>query len=295
MSQTKVFAVLFFGILIVSFASIIIRLTPAPSLIIATGRMVFSSLILTPFFLYKHPSRKAGLKRLNWFLTPWSGLFLALHFAFWIESLKHTTVVSSVVLVAMNPIFVALLTPIFLKEKVTRRNWLAVALGLSGALLIAGPNLTSARLTLGNLLALGGALAASGYVIIGRKLRPGLSLINYIYPVYSIAGIILLIIAFASGQRFIGYEIKTYLFIFLLAVGPQLLGHTSFNWALAYLPAPVVAMAILGEPVGTTILAWILLRQPPSYLEILGGLTICLGIYLASAQTLPTTIDYPHQ
>ncbi|MEO0071635.1 MAG: DMT family transporter [candidate division WOR-3 bacterium] len=285
MFRPKIFPVLCFGVIALSFASILIRLTPAPSIIIATGRMIFSSLILTPIFLKNLPARKTQLKTVNWFLTILSGLFLAAHFALWIESLKHTTVVSSVVLVAMNPIFVSLLAPLFLKERVTWHTWVAVGLGILGALLIAGPTLGSTRITAGNLFALSGALAASGYVLVGRKLRPGLSLVNYIYPVYSLAAITLLIIALLTGQRFTGYPLKAYLFILLLAIGPQLLGHTSFNWALGYLNAPVVAMFILGEPVGTTILAWLLLHQPPTFLELIGGIIICTAIYLATLQT----------
>ncbi len=287
-AKAKVFTVLFLGIVVVSFASILIRLTPAPSIIIATGRMVFASIFLTPFFLLQPATGKKELKKVNWFLTILAGVFLALHFAFWIESLKHTTVVSSVVLVAMNPIFVAVLAPFFLREKITWRGVLAIVLGLTGALLIAGPNLGSTRLTTGNLLALAGALAASGYVLVGRKLRPGLSLINYIYPVYSVAGLILLIMAMLSGQRITGYPAIAYLFILLLALGPQILGHSSFNWALAYLPAPVVAMSIMGEPVGTTILAWIILHQPPGTMEIVGGILIGAGIYLAASQNIST-------
>lgn len=281
-SRARIFFVLLLGIGAASFASIIIRITPAPSPVIAAGRMLFASLLLTPFFFksLRAHRNELTLRRLCWALL--AGIFLAGHFALWIESLTHTTVVSSVVLVAMNPIFVALIAPTFFQERLSLRGWLAIFIALFGAILVAGPTLQSASLTTGNLLSLGGALCAAGYVLIGRKLRPDLSLLNYIYPVYTFAALLLLFLAFISRTPILGYQPKIYLLIFLLAVGPQILGHTSFNWALKFLPAPVVAMSILGEPVGTTILSALLLCQPPTTLEVAGGLLICTGIYLVA-------------
>lgn len=281
-SRARIFFVLLFGIGAASFASIIIRITPAPSPVIAAGRMLFASLLITPFFFksLRAHRNELTLHRLRWALL--AGIFLAGHFALWIESLKHTTVVSSVVLVAMNPIFVALIAPTFFKERLSLRGWLAIFIALFGAILIAGPTLQSASLTTGNLFSLGGALCAAGYVLIGRKLRPDLSLLNYIYPVYTFAALLLLIFTFISRTPIFSYQPKTYLLILLLAIGPQILGHTSFNWALKFLPAPVVAMSILGEPVGTTILSAFLLCQPPTTHEIAGGLLICTGIYLVA-------------
>jgi drug/metabolite transporter (DMT)-like permease len=137
--------------------------------------------------------------------------------------------------------------------------------------------------TSGNLLALGGAACSAGYLMAGRRVRPKLSLLSYIYIVYGVAALLLLAVMFVSGQSFLGHRWQVYLFISLLGLGPQLIGHTSFNWALRYVPAPTVAMAVLGEPVGTTVLAWLLLRQPPTLLEAIGGVIICGGIYLAAS------------
>ena len=281
-SRTRIFFVLGLGIIAASFASIIIRLTQGPALVIAAGRMVFASLLLSPFFLRQLPQHQKELTRAKLPFALVAGIFLAAHFGFWIESLSHTTVASSVVLVAMNPIFVGLLSPLLLKEKPSLRLYLAIGLGVIGALIINRPALNSAQNLTGNLLALFGAFFAALYVIIGRKLRPGLSLLGYVYPVYLIAGLILLILVLIAGYPLTSYPPKTYLFILLLAVGPQIIGHTSFNWALGYLPAPVVAMTILGEPVGTTILAAILLRQVPTWFELTGGAIILCAIYLAA-------------
>ncbi len=280
-SKARIFSVLALGIFAASFASILIRLTPAPALVIAAGRMLFATIILTPFFLNRPHLRKNELGRAKLPFVLLAGIFLAAHFGFWIESLSHTTVASSVVLVAMNLIFVALFSPFLLKEKPSLRLYLAIGLGVIGALIINRPVLNSASSLTGNLLALLGALFAALYVIIGRKLRPGLSLLGYVYPVYLVAALILLIIAFVAGYPLTSYPLKTYFFILLLAIGPQIIGHTSFNWALGYLPAPVVAMTILGEPVGTTILAAIILRQAPTWFELIGGAIILCAIYLA--------------
>jgi drug/metabolite transporter (DMT)-like permease len=151
---------------------------------------------------------------------------------------------------------------------------------------IAGPQLGSGAVTAGNLLALGGAACAAGYLMAGRRVRPRLSLLSYIYVIYGIAAALLLAVMLLTGQSFTGYRWQAYLFIGLLGLGPQLIGHTSFNWALRYVPAPTVAMAVLGEPVGTTILAWLILRQAPTPYEAIGGAVICAGIYLAAADVL---------
>jgi drug/metabolite transporter (DMT)-like permease len=245
--------------------------------------MAFASLVLTPLYWARFPARRAELRGIPVLPLLLSGVLLAVHFALWIESLKRTSVASSVVLVAMNPIFAAALSPLILHERVSWRIGLAVVLGIVGAVVIAGPQLRSSAVTSGNLLALAGAACAAGYLMAGRRVRPRLSLLSYIYFVYGVAAILLLAVMFMGGQSFVGHRWQAYLFISLLGLGPQLIGHTSFNWALRYVPAPTVAMAVLGEPVGTTLLAWLLLRQPPTVLEAIGGIVICGGIYLAAS------------
>lgn len=282
LSKFRIFIVLIIGITAASFASILIRLTPAPALVIATGRMTFAALFFTPFYFAYPRRRRQELNLRKLFLILVAGLFLAAHFGFWIESLNHTSVASSVVLVAMNPVFVALLSPLLLKEKPGLWLYIAVALGVLGALIINRPALTSITNLTGNLLALAGAFFAALYVIIGRKLRPGISLMGYVYPVYLVAGFILLVLILLIRYPLTTYPPQAWMYILLLALGPQIIGHTSFNWALAYLPAPLVALSILGEPVGTTLLAMFLLHQSPTTWEIFGGLLILVAIYLAA-------------
>lgn len=280
-SRARVLAGLGAGVVVLSFASVLIKLTPAPSIVIAALRMATATLVLTPFFWSRLPARRVELAGVPWWPLALSGVLLAAHFALWIESLNRTSVASSVVLVAMNPIFVAALSPLILREKVSWRIVLAVALGVIGAVVIAGPQLRSGGATVGNLLALGGAACAGGYLMAGRRVRQRLSLVSYVYIIYGVAAVLLVAMALAGGFRFTGYKPQAYLFILLMALGPQLIGHTSFNWALKYVSAPTVAMAVLGEPVGTTLLAWLILKTPPTSFEIAGGVIICAGIYLA--------------
>lgn len=282
MSRPRVLAGLGAGVVVLSFASVLIKVTPAPSAVIAAGRMVVAVVALSPFALARLPARRQELRGVSLWPMLLAGLFLAVHFALWIESIRRTSVASSVVLVAMNPIFVAALSPLVLRERVSWRLVLAVVLGVVGAAIIAGPQLKSSAATVGNLLALGGAACAAGYLMAGRSVRPRLSLVSYIYLVYGIAAAVLLVYALATGTRLTGYTGPAWLFIVLLGLGPQLLGHTSFNWALKYVSAPTVAMAVLGEPVGTTFLAWLLLRQAPTAYEAVGGAVVCTGIYLAA-------------
>jgi drug/metabolite transporter (DMT)-like permease len=135
---------------------------------------------------------------------------------------------------------------------------------------------------LGNFLALVGAWTVAGYLMIGRRLRAGMSLIPYIFVVYGIAAIVLLIIMFAARQSPIGYSPMFYLWIILLALVPQLIGHSTYNWALRYLPAALVSITTLGEPIGSAILAYFILGETPSLLTIFGGFLILTGIYFAS-------------
>jgi drug/metabolite transporter (DMT)-like permease len=230
-----------------------------------------------------------------------SGLFLAVHFATWISSLEYTTVASSVVFVSTGPLWVALISPLFLKERVSRETLIGLAIALAGGVAVgladactwerglSCSGLSAAlhgKVVWGNFLALMGAWAVAGYLVIGRKLRAGMSLIPYIFLVYGMAAVLLTALTVALGQPFGGYQPITYLWIALLALVPQLIGHSTYNWALRYLPASLVATANLGEPIASAILAYFILREQPGFLTILGAALILTGIYLASRQPL---------
>jgi drug/metabolite transporter (DMT)-like permease len=293
---------LFIGILSVSAASIFIRFaqTDAPSLTIAALRLTFACIVLAPLAILRHRTEIIKLERSDLLLGLLSGLFLAIHFATWISSLEYTTVASSVVFVSTGPLWVALLSPIILKEKQSTMAYLGLGLTLIGAVLIAlsgacawnrglsCPDLADlfhGRAMWGNFLALAGAWAVSGYLIIGRRLRAKVSLIPYIFVVYSIAAIVLVTTMFAVGQSPFGYKPSTYLWLLLLALLPQLVGHTIYNWALRFLPAAFVAVTTLGEPIGSVILAYFLLHEAPAFIVIFGGILILSGIYFSSKRS----------
>ena len=238
------------------------------------------------------------MQRADFRFTILSGLFLALHFAAWITSLEYTTVASSVVLVTTTPLWVALLSPLTIKEPIARPVWVGLILALLGGLVVGLSDtcsLNGVRLSCppvsefvrqdafwGDLLALAGAWMAAGYILIGRRLRQKLSLVGYIFVVYGIAALVLIIVMFAAGQKPFGYPSEAYLWMILIALVPQLLGHSSFNWALGYLSAAYVSISLLGEPIGSTILAYFLLDESPTALKIFGAILILVGIYLVS-------------
>jgi drug/metabolite transporter (DMT)-like permease len=270
---------LLLGIIAISTASIFIKLCDAPALIISTYRMVLASLILMPWAGYQKVWRGWEKKDIAWLI--FSGIFLSLHFAFWIASLKYTSVASSVVLVTTHPIFVGIGSWLFLKERLGLNLILGIGLSVIGSGLIGyGDMVLSKEALMGDGLATLGALAASGYFLVGRKMRKNQDLLAYIFPVYSTAGLVLIVLSLFSRKPFFGYSSTTYIFFLLLAIVPQLIGHTTFNWALKYLPASMVAITILGEPIGSTILAYFILGEGLTFWKILGGVSIFIGILI---------------
>jgi len=278
--MVRFFMIFTLGIIAVSTASIFIKLCDAPALIIAAYRMALASLILIPFAGYRKIWRGWRRSDLGWLVL--SGLFLSLHFAFWIASLKYTSVASSVVLVTTHPVFVGMGAWIFLKERPGLNLMVGILLSVLGSGLIGyGDMALSKDAFIGDGLALLGAITASGYFLVGRKMRRSQDLLSYIFPVYSTAGLILILLSLISQKPFFGYSPSTYLFLFLLALIPQLIGHTAFNWALKYLPASMVAITILGEPIGSTILAYLILGEGLTTWKIFGGISIFVGILIS--------------
>jgi drug/metabolite transporter (DMT)-like permease len=208
---------------------------------------------------------------------------LGLHFAAYISSLAFTSIAAATVLATSTPIWVALASPIVLQEHLTRRLRLGIVLALSGSLLI-GLNSggEGARPLLGNALALSAALTGAVYVLIGRRLRPQLSLVSYTTLVYGAAAVTLLLMTAIAGHALTGYSIQTYILILLMALFPQLLGHSSYNYALAFLPAAFVSVAIISEPVGATILGFLIFGEVPGILTVAGGTLIIVGVAVAA-------------
>ena len=300
MTKSRVSLAIFIAILAVSTASIFIRQAQedAPSLVIAAARLTLASLALAPFALLRHRDEIRALTRREWFLAALAGLFLSVHFATWITSLEYTTVIASVALVSTGPLWVALLSPLFLREIPTRWVWMGMGLALLGGIIVGlgdSCSLADSRLTcppladllagsafLGNFLALAGAWAVAAYLMIGRRLRAKISLVPYIFIVYGVAALALLLTMLAARQTPFGYPPIAYLWMLCLALIPQLIGHSTYNWALRYMPASLVSVTTLGEPIGSAILAFFILGESPSALTLLGGALILVGIYLAS-------------
>ena len=294
------FVAILFGILAVSTASIFIRYAQkeAASLVIAAWRLSVATLVLAPIAISRRRAELAALNRRDFLLALLSGVFLAVHFATWITSLQYTSVASSVVLVSTTPLWVALLSPFVLKESIGKAVLVGMVLALMGGVIVGISDtcvVSAGRLScpslaeflhgqafLGDILAVIGAIAAAGYLLIGRNLRARTSLISYISLVYGMAALVLVIIMFIAGLRPFGYPPQTYLWFILLGLVPQLLGHSTFNWALGYLSAAYVAITLLGEPIGSTILAYLLLQEKPTLLKVIGGALILIGIYIAS-------------
>jgi len=296
------------AVIAVSTAAIFIRnaQNDVPSMVIATFRLSIASFLLWLFVL---PSRKKvllGILKSNYWSLIISGLLLALHFACWITSLQHTSVMSSVVLVTTTPIWVAILSPIFLKEKMSFRIGMGLIIALAGSILITmGQNCDfvdqkilcsfddlsfSSNIIIGNMLAIFGAFAAAGYVMIGRKLRKTVDFSSYILWVYSISSVVLLFFTVLFGYKLWGYSLKAYFFMMLLAIIPQLLGHSLLNWLLGFLPAIYVAISLLGEPIGSSLLAFIFLQESPTIIEIIGACIILAGILVTITTTKSSKI-----
>ncbi|MCG2812496.1 MAG: DMT family transporter [Candidatus Aminicenantes bacterium] len=282
------------GILAVSSGSIFVRIAQedAPSLTIAAFRLGLAALILLPVAWLRCRGELLELKASDWGWALASGFFLAIHFGTWITSLEYTSVASSVVLVSTSPLWVALAARVFLDEPLTPALLTGLLLALGGSIVISIAEArtgVSARPLLGNALALAGALAVSGYWLIGRHLRRHMSLIPYVTMVYGFAALTLLAAAMLLRQPLTGFKTSTYGWFLLLALISQLLGHSSFNWALAHLPAAYVAIATLGEPIGASILAFLFFGEVPSFLKMAAAALILAGILLALRQS-PTKI-----
>jgi drug/metabolite transporter (DMT)-like permease len=275
----------FLGVIAVSFASIFIRFIEVAPIIIAFYRLFVTTLILTPVFLLKETQRGSIRKYPFYYIL--SGVFLAFHFYLWIASLSYTSVSSSVILVSLHPIIVAVYSHFILKEKISLPTLVGILIAIVGVIIIsAGDHSQGSNVLLGDLLALGGAVMMAGYLLVGRKLRQEVSTINYTFWVYGIASLVLLVLALALKAPLYPYSVNVYFIFLLLAVIPTLMGHSVFNWALDKVPVALVSLIILGEPVGATILAWLFLNEPPTLFHYIGGLFILAGLFLTVRKAL---------
>ncbi len=281
---TRHLLVLGLGVLGVAWAAPFIRLASeagAAALAIAALRLAFSAPPMLGAAAWSGARDLRPLSRRQWGLLALSAVALAFHFGMWVASLERTSVATSVVLVTTQPVFVALGAWLFLRERPSRAVALGATVAFAGAVLMVADDWDDGGTMAGNLLALGGAAAVSVYVIVGRDARQRLSLASYGAVVYSLTAVMLLAAALVAGTRLGGLGAEAYLWIAAMAVVSQLIGHNAINWSLAALPAAVVSVAILGEPVLTSVIAAFVLDEMPTLLEACGGAVVLAGVYVA--------------
>lgn len=277
-----------FAVFAASTSAILVRWSHAPSSVAAFYRVLCTTLLVAPLAVGRHREEFARLSSRDLALAVVAGIALAAHFAAWFESLNHTSVAASVTIVQSQPVFVAIGAALLLGERVDRLTVLgilvaivggvAMSFGGSGTAPIAGSTLY------GNGLALLGAVTVAGYVLAGRSIRQRVSLFPYVTVVYSACVLALFGFVGMQGHSFVGYPPREWLLFAAMAVGPGVLGHTVVNWALKYVESVVVSVAWLGEPVGSTLLAMVLLAEIPDAITVAGGVVVLAGIYVTTVR-----------
>ena len=286
------YSVLAIGVLSASASGTIVKfahMEGVPTMVLASARNIIACVVLLPFLLRGSWREIARLTRRELLLITASGLILAFHFTMWIMSLERTNVMSATVFVTTTPIFVVLGSAVFLREKASPLIFVGIGISIIGGIVVAWADLNESRLV-GNMMALVGAVGASAYMLIGRRVRPKLHLVPYIFVVYLIAGISLAIAAAVIGNSFTGYSPRGYLMMVLLGLIPSLIGHTAVNFVLRHLRSYIVSVAMLGEPVSGTLIAVIFIgrSEVPGVVEVLGSAAMLAGIYLSIRYANPS-------
>ncbi len=269
------------GVISVSASAIFVKLTSAPSGIIAFYRLFFSVLLMVPVFLPNYLSELRFLTKKDWLFSALAGIFLAFHFILWFESLNYTSVASSTVLVTLQPLFAFVGTYFFFKERI---SWKAVLSGLAavgGSIMISwGDFRMSGAALYGDFLALVASALITFYLLLGQNVRKRISLVTYTFVVYFMSSVALFLYVLVEKQPLFPYKASDWLFFILLAIVPNLMGHTLFNWSLKWLSTSIISVAILFEPVGATILAYFFLHERTIWTQIVGGIIVISGITL---------------
>jgi drug/metabolite transporter (DMT)-like permease len=284
------YIILAIGLLAVSSSSVFIRFAQragAESFVIGAWRLTLATLVLTPIVLIRFRDELKKFTRREIMLTMLSGVFLAGHFASWVSSLEYTSVMISAVLVNTNPLWIALTTPFILKERIRTGTMIGIIIAIAGGIVIVsygapgGAKNQDAPL-LGAALAVIGAITVSGYFLIGRKLRARVHVLPYIWMTYGTAAVVMCFLVLLRGQPVAGLPIDAYVAMTFLGIFPQLIGHSSYNYALGYLSAAYVTLTILAEPIGSTILAAILFREIPNGGQLFGMFLTLVALAIGS-------------
>lgn len=269
------------GVISVALSAIFVKMAAADAGVIAFYRMLFSVLLMLPIFLLKYRKEVLVLSRRDWIFSTIAGIFLAFHFIFWFESLNYTSVASSTVLVTLQPIFAFAGTYFFFKERLAFKTILSAAIAILGSVIISwGDFQLSGSAFFGDVLALIGCALITAYLLFGQDVRQRLSLITYTFIVYSISTVTLFFYVIIQGESFGPHPSTDWFWFIMLALIPNLLGHTLFNWSLKWVSTNVLSIAILFEPVGASILAYYVFHETLSASQIAGGLIVIAGILL---------------
>lgn len=281
MNRKYLYIILFFAAFSLSTSAIFVKLSDAPSTIIAGYRMLISTVVLLPFLLFNKSNRSAlrKLSKKQWSLGMLSGFFLAAHYALWFESLRFTSVASSTVLVTLQPLFAFIGVYFLFGEKLTRQSLFGGLLAITGSVIIGWQDFQISGVALfGDLLAFIAAGLITGYFFLGQELRKKLSLLPYAIIGYGSSALFLFTYSVISGFSLTDYSANNWLWFVCLALISTILGQTIFNWLLRWLSTSTISMSIVGEPVGTCILAYFFLRQSVTLQQAIGITTILAGI-----------------
>ena len=270
------------GVISVSASAILVKLAAGvPAGIIANYRLLLAVLIMAPYVLIKHRDELKSVTQKDWILTSLAGIFLAFHFILWFESLNYTSVASSVVLVTLQPIFAFLGTYFIFGERFSLGAVISMVIALAGSFIISWGDFQIGGMALfGDILAFLGAIAITGYFLLGQRLRRSLSLMTYTFIVYATSSITLIIYNVILNNDFTGYTKNHWLIFLALAIFPTFFGHTIFNWALKWVSTSNISMAIVFEPIGASILAYFILGEVITYTQWLGGFIVIFGLFL---------------
>lgn len=269
------------GTFFTSISSIIIRFSEAPSLVIAAYRMLFTTMMLVIPVYLNNRSEFENLNRNNLVMCLLSGVFLALHFATWIQSLQMTTVANSTILVSCSPIFVAAINYFLLKERINKSMVIGISMSLLGTIIIGmgSSQGTGNSMLIGNILAFMGAIFVAGYLVIGGIVRKNVSAGVYVFIVYSVSAIVLFVMCFVTGTPLYPYPVREFSLFFTLAFFSSILGHTVYNYLMKYFSSTLISVSTLSEPIFASLMALLIFMEIPSLYTIIGGIIIIAGIY----------------
>ncbi|MCI2255376.1 DMT family transporter [Domibacillus sp. PGB-M46] len=269
------------GVAAVSTSAVLVELTTAPSAVVAFYRLFFSALLILPYFLLRNLPELKTFSKKDWIFSGVAGVFLAVHFILWFESLNFTSVASSVVLVTLQPLFSFVGTYFFFKEKISFTTIVSAMVAIIGSVIISwGDFYVSGMALFGDFLALAACAMVTAYLLFGQEVRKTHSLMGYTFIVYSFSAVTLFIYCIALQYPLMNYPAQDWVYFLLLAIVPTLLGHSLFNWSLKWISTNVISVSILFEPVGAIILAYILLGETVIMSQVIGGFIIVCGIII---------------